>query len=216
MTRARTSQDRRREQRAQVRRAILDATEALLLEGGYEAFSIRRLVERCGYTAPTVYHHFGDKKGLLDTLLEESYAKFAPNLRRAGRVDDPLEKLRGVAKAFVRFGIRHPNHYELLYIPREPDHVPPASVDEVRVELDQAWTELWEAGRLRSGDRESAAQALWTLCHGVISGHIHRPDVEWSKTLADDAIDALLRGLVDPPTPLPTAPPRGGRLTKDA
>lgn len=215
MTRARTSQDRRREQRVQVRRAILDATEALLLEGGYEAFSIRRLVDRCGYTAPTIYHHFGDKKGLLDTLLEESYAKFSQHLRRIGRVEDPVEKLRTVGKAFVRFGIRHPNHYQLLFIPRDPDHVPPAAVDEVRVQLDQAWTELWEAGRLRSGDRDSAAQALWTLCHGVISGHIHRPDLEWSKTLADDAIDALLRGLVDPKTSQPEAP-HGGRPTKDA
>ena len=37
-------EQRRSEQRAQVRRSILDATEALLLEEGEERFSIRRLV----------------------------------------------------------------------------------------------------------------------------------------------------------------------------
>ena len=55
-------------QRSQARRAILDATQSLLVEGGYEAFSMRRLAERCGYTAPTIYHHFGDKPGLIGAL----------------------------------------------------------------------------------------------------------------------------------------------------
>ncbi len=195
---AKSQQDRRREQRTQVRRAILDSTEDVLLDGGYEAFSIRRLVDRCGYTAPTVYHHFGDKAGLLDALLAERYAKFARTLKRLQHPDDAVEHLRAVAKAFVRFGIRHPDHYQLLFMPRAPDHAPPAVADEMRVQLDQAWSQLWEAGRLRSGGPESAAQSLWSLCHGLISGQIFRPDVTWSKTVTDDSIDALLLGLVSP------------------
>ena len=62
---------RRLQQRTDAQRAILDATEGLLVEHGYEQFSMRRLVERCGYTAPTIYRYFGDKRGLLDALLEE-------------------------------------------------------------------------------------------------------------------------------------------------
>ena len=42
------------------RRAILDATEALLLEGGSESVSIRRVSERCGFKAPTIDHHVRD------------------------------------------------------------------------------------------------------------------------------------------------------------
>ena len=44
---------RRQQQRRDARRAILDAAESLILESGYERFSIRRLASRCGYTAPT-------------------------------------------------------------------------------------------------------------------------------------------------------------------
>jgi len=89
-------EQRRSAQRAQVRRAVLDATESLLLEAGEEQFSIRRLVERCGYTAPTIYHHFGDKKGLIDALLDRgeladyhlAHAARAELCRRLGRTAD--------------------------------------------------------------------------------------------------------------------------------
>ena len=88
------AQRRRMQSRADARRAILDATEGLLVEGGIEAFSMRRLAERCGYTAPTIYHYFGDKLGLVDALLEE---RFTDLLRLIGRVPvspDPLETIR--------------------------------------------------------------------------------------------------------------------------
>ena len=73
---------RRARQREEARRAILDATEALLIEAGGEDFSIRALGERCGYSAPTVYHYFGDKDGLIDALLEERVARLADAIER--------------------------------------------------------------------------------------------------------------------------------------
>ncbi len=206
-----SADQRRRAQRSRVRRAILDATEALLLEEGAERFSIRRLVERCGYTAPTIYRHFGDKPGLLDALLEERFQKLFRRLRRVRRGEDPVEYLRAVARTFVRFGLRHPTHYQLLAGPREPEWTPPPSMEESRELLEQPWVELWEAGRLRAGDVDAAGQALWALSHGLIVLLTGRPDHEWSKTLIEDSIDALLRGLVAPP---PTVRPEAGRRQK--
>jgi AcrR family transcriptional regulator len=193
-----SAEQRRRRQRSDARRAILDATESLLVEGGYESFSIRRLVDRCGYTAPTIYHHFGDKPGLLDALLEEVFQKLVRLIRRVPASEDAIEYLRALARAFVRFGFRNPTHYRLLTQPRDPASQPPRSAEEVRELLEQPWLELWEAGRLRSGDVRSASQSLWTLCDGLIHLRASRPDHDWSKFLVDDAIDALLRGLIAP------------------
>lgn len=190
---------RRREQRGAVRRAILDATEALLVEEGAEGFSIRKLVDRCGYTAPTIYNHFGDKTGLIDALLEERFAKLARLLRRVPEQDDPAAYLRETARVFVRFGRRHPSHYRLLSELRDPLSEPPLSFERARAYVEQAWARLCREGRLRTADVECANQALWALCHGLISLPIQRPDLPWSKTLVDDSIDALLRGLVAPP-----------------
>lgn len=199
-------EQRRSEQRDKVRRTILDATEALLLAEGEDRFSIRRLVERCGYTAPTIYHHFGDKTGLIDTLLDERFERLANQLKRVPRGSDPVAYLRSMGLAFVRFGLRNPTHHRLLFAPRAQPVAPPRSALEVQEMLEEAWTELWDEGRLRSGDAAAAGQALFCLLYGLTDRRIARPEHEWSKSGIEDAIDALLRGLV---APEPGA--RGGR-----
>ena len=124
---------RRLQSRADARRAILDATEALLVEDGYEAFSMRRLADRCGYTAPTIYHHFGDKQRLLDELLDERCQGLVRTLRRVHQGTDPVGNLRAFSSAFVRFGLRNPTHYALLSQPRDPGLPVPPAAEEARV-----------------------------------------------------------------------------------
>jgi AcrR family transcriptional regulator len=204
------SAQRRSEHRALVRRSILDATEALLLDEGEERFSIRRLVERCGYTAPTIYHHFGDKTGLIDTLLDERFEALARQMKRVPTGSDPVAYLRSMALAFVRFGLKNPTHHQLLFAPRAQQHAPPRSALEVQEMLEQAWTELWEEGRLECGDAGAAGQALFCLLYGLTSRRIARPDHDWSKSGIEDAIDALLRGLVAP------EPGKNGRRRKES
>ena len=191
-------EQRREAQRDLARRAILDATEALLIEDGYDAFSIRRLVERCGYAAPSIYHYFGDKDGLVDALLEERFAKLTRQLRRVPRGSDPVATIRGLALAFVRFGLKHPTHFQLLFAPRAGDQAPPPSGEEARKLVEEALTELWEAGRLLCSDPRSAGQGLSVLCHGLVAARIARPDYDWAKSLEEESIDALLRGFVAP------------------
>jgi len=190
-----SAEQRRSRKRSDVRRAILDAAGSLLVEGGYESFSIRRLVERCGYTAPTIYHHFGDKPGLVDALLEEVFQKLVRLIRRVPEGDEPVEYLGALARAFVRFGLRNPTHYRLLSQPRDLASKLPRSAEEARELLEKPCIELWEAGRLRSGDPRSATQAFWALCDGLIHLRSSRPDHDWSKSLVDESIGALLRGL---------------------
>jgi AcrR family transcriptional regulator len=187
---------RRREQhRAEARRAILDATERLLVDDGPEGFSMRRLVERCGYTAPTIYHYFGDKQRLLDELLEERLHGLVQRLRRVPLGDDPVENLRALALAFGRFGLRNPAHYALLMLPRDPALPPPPSEEKARAFFDEPMERLAEAGCLGTNP-EVARQSLWAFLHGLIALRSSRPDVEWAKGLLETGIDALIRGLV--------------------
>jgi AcrR family transcriptional regulator len=190
------SKRRRLQQRADAQRAILDATEALLVEDGFDAFSMRRLAERCGYTAPTIYHHFGDKRGLIDALLDERIGKLLGRLRRVPRGPDPTGTVRALAEAFVRFGVQNPTHYWLLTAPRADDSPPPESVEQIRAFFEEPLTELEREGRLRTSDMEEAKQCLWVLLHGVIATRTAHPDYPWSKTMLQTALDAMLRGLV--------------------
>jgi AcrR family transcriptional regulator len=186
---------RRLQSRADARRAILDATEALLVEDGYEAFSMRRLADRCGYTAPTIYHHFGDKQHLLDELLEERCQALVRTLRRVHQGEDLVENLRAFSAAFVRFGLRNPTHYALLSQPRDPGLPVPPAAEEARALMEAPLHKLGAAGRL-SADQETVGQSLWAFLHGFILLRTTRTDLEWNKDGLDVGIDALLRGFV--------------------
>jgi AcrR family transcriptional regulator len=187
---------RRRELREDARRSILDAAEALLVEDGYERFSMRRLASRCGYTAPTLYHYFGDKRKLIDAVLEDGFRRILDRLRQVPSSADPAEAVRAQLDAFVRFSLENPTHYRLLSLPRPDDAPPSASEQTAREQLESPLAALLRADRLRASSVEQAVQCLWVVLHGVISLRTTRPDSRFTEKLESFALDTLLRGLI--------------------
>ncbi|MDJ0865999.1 MAG: TetR/AcrR family transcriptional regulator [Myxococcota bacterium] len=204
-------EQRRSRQRAEARRAILDATAALLLEGGAESLSMRRVAERSGYTPPTIYHYFGDKNGLLDALLEERFGELVSHLRRVPRTGDAEQDLRAMARAFVRFGLENPTHYRLLMTPRDDDSDPPRSAEDARAMLEAPLRELEVAKRFVDPDFETTAQALWAALHGVISLRTSRPEYEWTANMTEHTVDSMIRGLLEPSGSCSARAPRRSR-----
>lgn len=222
----RPAEKRRKQNRADARRRILDASEALLLEAGQVGFSIRQLVGRCGYSAPTIYHYFGDKTGLIDALLEERLlSTLVTALRAVPTQVDPLEEARARYQAFARWGIGHPDQYRLLMEPRAEDATPLPS-GEVALSLMQSpFERLADAGRLPAADLEAISQATWACLHGLITLPGLRPDVDWQPRLIERSLDAVIRGwLIDSDqtsrttaaAAAPTSPPRSVRTTRTA
>lgn len=193
---AQTSLARRTRQRAENRRVILEAAERLLVDEGYEQFSMRKLAAGCGYTPPTLYHYFDDKLGLLDALLELRMRDLVDALRGVGPSTDAVEALRRRFEAFADWGTRNPTHYALLTVHRQRAEALPVA-EEARRLLAQPAERLAEAGRLAT-DVETAKQSFWVLVHGLISLRSSRPDVEWSPALGAASLDAMIQGLVRP------------------
>jgi AcrR family transcriptional regulator len=190
------SKIRRHEQRASVRRQILAATEALLVSEGYEGFSIRRLVDRCGYTAPTIYHHFGDKAGLIDSLLEQRFREMAQRIDHVAECEDPAVQLRAQLLAFVEFGLENPTHYSLLMGPRPADVPPPETTEQSRKHIESTLSRLAREQRLRIDDIDEAIQCIWVMLHGLISTRVSYADYPWTESHIEQSLDILLRGLL--------------------
>jgi AcrR family transcriptional regulator len=186
---------RRQQNRAEVRRTIIDAVDLLLEEAGAGGFSIRSLVDRCGYSAPTIYYYFGDKPALLDAVLEQKLQDLVDSLRRAPRVDEPVAAARSLILIFARWGLANPIHYNLATRLREEDdqsHVPSAQVaaDLMSMPLDP----LVKSGAITERDFECIRQSIWACVHGLISLPSVRPDLAWRENLLEVSIDVILRG----------------------
>lgn len=181
--------------RRDARRAILDAAHALLRESGADGFTIRRLAARCGYAAPSIYHHFGDKTGLLDAVLEEVFQGLLSDLERGPAHEDPVARVRAQFATIVRFGLDNPVHYRLMTQVRPADAEPIPSAEVARAALERPLEELAAQGRLRA-DLEAVKQSLWVLLHGLIALPSSRPEHPWLPRLCETALDALLEGFV--------------------
>ena len=94
---------------------FVNTARELLEEEGIEALSMRRIAERLGIRAPSIYKHLPDKDTLeaavISTGFEEQAAVFEAALRDT---DDPLTALAHAYRAFAR---DHPHLYlSLIHI----------------------------------------------------------------------------------------------------
>lgn len=183
--------------RRDARRSILDSATDLLRRDGAQGLTMRRVAARSGCAAPTLYHYFRDKTALLDAMLEAAFSELLAELDRLPAARDPATELRAQCLAIVRFCLANPVHFRLMSEAR-PDDAPPLSAHaQSQQRLERPLSALAEAGRLRA-ERETTAQSLWALLHGLVSIQIVQPENDWQRDLAPAAIDALLRGLVRP------------------
>lgn len=156
----------RREDAADTRRAILDAAETLLSHGGEAALSIREVCARVGVTAPTVYHHFGDKQALVDEVVNACFAEFDHALDGPDVPADPVERLRWGFDRYVAYGLEHPAHYQLIFSRSgaRPTPAGEASYGRLRTVVE----DIAAAGRL-TVPVDEATPALWAAMHGCTS-----------------------------------------------
>lgn len=90
---------------------LLRAAAELLDAAPGQDVSTRAICERAGVRAPTLYHHFGSKQGLLDAVVEYGLGQYAADGGAGGAVAD----LRAGWDNHVRYGLDHPAFYVLLY-----------------------------------------------------------------------------------------------------
>lgn len=164
------------------------------MEGGDRSFSTRAVCDAAGVTAPTLYHHFGSKQGLIDAVVEYGFSQYTITDSSA----DPVADLRAGWDRHVAFGLDHPRFYALLYGDIEPGRpcgvTAPATAMLVRL-LDEAA----RRGLLRVPPADAAAQILAANV-GVTLSLIGQPDGTLSDRVRDAALAAVLVGTDTPAT----------------
>ncbi|MGH9177748.1 MAG: TetR/AcrR family transcriptional regulator [Acidimicrobiales bacterium] len=186
----------RRGEGDRLREEILDATSALLMEtGNREAVSIRAVADAVGVTPPSIYLHFEDKAELIHAVCERHFGDLDRFIEeRVAGVGDPLEELRIRGRAYVRFGLEHPEQYRILFMTRqEPIEAPSEhlkSASGFNALLDNV-TRAMDAGAIAPADPHLVGTGLWTVVHGITSLAICMPHFPMM------GLDPLLEHLLD-------------------
>jgi AcrR family transcriptional regulator len=87
---------------------VLELAAALLRDEGAQALTTRRVCELAGITAPTLYHHFGDKPGLMRALAAHELQGFFAQKRSMRATSDPVADLMRGWDDWIGFARAHP------------------------------------------------------------------------------------------------------------
>src|SRR5262245_55785796 len=180
------TKERRARALQDTRDRILDAAREMFVKDGVEAVTMRAIAERIEYTPTAIYHHFRDKNALLRELAEHDLHALVQAFQRIGKIEDPVERLRRIGLAYIRFGLENPNHYRVLFMPPSPGGT---HAQEKRLEggaygfLRKTVEEAIASGRLRPGlkDVDEVAVVCWSTVHGIVSLTIVFQEDEWIR-----------------------------------
>ena len=108
------------------RENLLNCALELFVARGYEAVGVQEIAAAAGIQKPTLYHYFGSKSGLLQTLLKTDFGPFFETLQTsAAYPGDVLNGLRAVTRAYFDFARQHPRLYRfylsMWFAPVESD-----------------------------------------------------------------------------------------------
>ncbi len=155
-----------------LRRALLDAALEVLAEQGVSALSLREVARRAGVSHGAPAHHFKDKTGLLTALAAEGFEHFRRAMEQArdAAPDHPLVRFAATGKAYVRFAIQNPQHFQLMF---QHDLIDRGDAELTRAGA-AAYTVLLEvtAAAQREGlapklATDTMATGAWAFAHGL-------------------------------------------------
>lgn len=166
--------DARREQKEELRAAILAAAAKLLATHGPSGLSTRAIAAEVGASTKVIYSHFGGKPGITAALYDDGFSRLAEVLATAAEeAGTPQERLQRVARAYRAFAISAPHLYELMYGPLVRELLPnPEHREAARRSLEVStslFREGQEEGVIRSADPVDQARSLWAVLHGTVS-----------------------------------------------
>jgi AcrR family transcriptional regulator len=167
----------------QRRTEILDAAKQLFVEHGYDATTIRRIAGRVGISSTGLYVYFPDKNAILTEICNTTFENLIEELDEVRRkCSDPVQALQESLEGYIRFGLNHPNEYELVFLSRKTHELPrpEARNENLGEQAFQKFTECVEAavqtGLTQEADIERLAQQVWAGIHGLVVLLLLRPD----------------------------------------
>jgi AcrR family transcriptional regulator len=187
---------------------ILEAASGLLVSGGYEALSMRRVGAMIGLSQAAIYRHYADKADLVSAVVERGYGLLRDSVEGLDDgVTSPAALLAIGVRSYVEFAEKNSSLFKAVLlqgIGPSQERVNALSPGVAR----QRKTFQILAGLIARGtatgvfaacDPELTAQAVWASMFGLAVRMVLEngggSGSERRRLIIDRQIDIMLRGL---------------------
>ncbi|WP_052699369.1 TetR/AcrR family transcriptional regulator [Hyphomicrobium sp. 99] len=173
---------------------ILNAAVGLLEKDGFEAVTTRAVCQAAGVTAPTLYHHFGDKDGLLRAVVARGVETFMAHKRANRQTSDAMADLKRGWNGWIAFALERPKLFRLMIESTRSD---PSASQEAFIIMRAIVERLAIEGRLTT-DVDTAARTIWAASNGVVTLLMQGTPAAEIKSTSELLFEALMAKLVRP------------------
>jgi AcrR family transcriptional regulator len=185
------------------RETLLQAGARVFIQRGLHGATVREIVDQAGLTIPALYYHFSGKEDLYSSVVCEGRERFRAMMKEAlalGR--GPAERLREIAKVYVRFGEEDPVRLRVLCAelfrsraPSEPDQDMGQLHAWTRQNIQTVLREGVRSGAWKVRDVELACRLFLSCLMGLLVAQAREPGEQiLDSGLADRVVDLFLDG----------------------
>lgn len=196
------------------REEILQAAKELFLEQGYDSTTIRKIADRVGVSAPALYLYFQDKEQMMLALCDQTFGHLIESVGEIEKsVAEPRDRIRQFGEAYLRFGLKHPDEYRLIFLgsnvpesvrkvghrmPTDDPTRPGVNGSIVFQRLVSVLVEAEASGLKLNYPADTCAELCWMGMHGLASALILKPEFPWSNRdlLINGMLDMVLKGII--------------------
>lgn len=182
---------------------IADTALKLLEAGGEDGVSMRRVAAAVGITPMAIYHHFADRRALLNFVVDREFTKYSESLQATPRRGTYESQILTCMDAYIDYAFAHPRIFDYVFAEPRPGarRFPEdfrarrsPTLNPVADLLEKAM----EAGYLKQDDVWELAMELWAHTHGYVSlyrgGRFALPEKEF-RALVRRSIRRMIHGL---------------------
>jgi len=180
---------------------VLSAAEAIVIDEGVEALTVRKIALEIGYTVGSIYMVFANMQDLMMHIKGRTLDQLALRLQEVPDALDIDQRILALADAYLGFAAENYNRWRIIFEPdlQYSNELPDwyqQKVELIFAPIEALFRQL--APESGADQARLAARALWCGVHGVcvlsLNGNLGRTGVENAESTVRLLVESFIRG----------------------
>ncbi len=176
------------------REKLLFSTAKIIASEGLDAVSIRRVCDKSGVKAPTVYYYFQDKDGLIDEVVRSAYVRYTKVHSDFIKDSPPLKALVKAWDIFFEFVENDTDLFHAIVIAHLKQKIPKEGF-ELFISIAEIFKRLEEEHQLKL-PYYTSAQIFYSTAYGMALVYVSQGNSSKIKKNIQLTRDLCIEGLI--------------------
>lgn len=181
--------------------AVLNVAQRLMIQLGYDGFSMRDLAQHCGLAKATLYHHFADKHEIIFQVLQRELSIIQNALVTAAEIPGDIHsRLRNIIVAYFKIvtergmvlasTLRQASKSENEFIKIMNEYR-----DELHSPIMKILTEAQKSGEIGTIETDMVTVSIFGILQAFTSNYLFMQNCQLDDKMIDFITNFVLNGI---------------------